>query len=81
MLLFTSVLMAQKLPREINKLIKDAVSKKPSLSETYNNVIKLLKTYPLLETVSEFVEKEKVVPKRIIKTDKPAIILSESFTI
>ena len=71
----------QKLPREINKLIKDAATKKPSLSETYNNVIKLLKSYPLLEIVSESVETEKVTPKRIIKTDKPAIILSESFTI
>ncbi len=71
----------QKLPREINKLIKDAASKKPSLSETYNNVIKLLKAYPLLEEASEFTEKEKVVPQRIVKTDKPAIILSESFTI
>ena len=43
--------------------------------------MKLLKSYPLLETVFENNETEKVVPKRIIKSDKPAIILSESFTI
>lgn len=71
----------QKLPREINKLIKEAITKKPTLSENYNNVIKLLKSYPLLETISEFNEIDKVVPQRIIKFDKPAIILSESFTI
>jgi superfamily II DNA or RNA helicase/HKD family nuclease len=71
----------QKLPREINKLIKLAASTKPSSLETYKSVINVLKSYPLLETISESEEKEKVVAKRIIKTEKPEIILSESFSI
>lgn len=71
----------QKLPREINKLIKLAASTKPSSLETYKSVINVLKSYPLLETISESDEKEKVVSRRIIKTDKPVIILSESFSI
>lgn len=71
----------QKLPREINKLIKDSVSKKPTRLEVFKSIMKILKSYPLLEAVSESGEKEKTVAKRIIKTEKPEIILSESFSI
>ena len=71
----------QKLPREINKLIKDAASKKPTLSETYNNVINVLRSYPLLESASEENNNDNSVSKRIIKNDMPTIVLSESFSI
>ena len=69
----------QKLPREINKLIKEAVLKKPSRLEVFKSVIKTLKSYPLLETETEEFEKQPV--KRITKNEKPNIILSESFSV
>jgi superfamily II DNA or RNA helicase/HKD family nuclease len=68
----------QKLPREINQLIKESVAKKPSRLEVFKSVIKILKSYPLLEVESE--ENEIVPVKRITKNEKPNIILSESFS-
>ncbi len=69
----------QKLPREINKLIKEAMAKKPSRLEVFKSIIIILKSYPLLETETEEYEKQPV--KRITKNEKPNIILSESFSV
>ena len=74
----------QKLPREINKFVKQLKHQKPSLLETYKAVMQILNSYPLLE----FIKDENDDPssggstkkKRILKTKKPEIILSESFS-
>jgi len=68
----------QKLPREINKLIKE--QKKYSRAEAFQRLMKLLKAYPLLEVeLDEPVEVRKP-EKRLNKSNSPQIIISESFS-
>lgn len=73
----------QKLPREINKFIKKTQQTKPtpSLSATYDGMLAILKSYPLLDFIKDDHERgsTKQVKKRIVKIDKPILILSESF--
>lgn len=72
----------QKLPREINKYVKQLKTTKPSLLETYKTIMGILKGYPLLDFIKEDEEKQhiKTTKKRIAKSQKPSIILSESFS-
>ena len=72
----------QKLPREINKYVKQLKTTKPSLLDTYKAIINILNGYPLLDFVKEDEEKQhiKTTKKRIAKSQKPSIILSESFS-
>ena len=72
----------QKLPREINKYVKSLKTAKPTLLETYKTIITILNSYPLLDFIKEDEEKKQVktIKKRISKSEKPTIILSESFS-
>ncbi len=68
----------QKLPREINKLIKEANKDKLRLIDRFTKLMYILKTYPLLEKEQE----EPVIikrPKKGSKLNTPKIIISESF--
>ncbi|WP_010518964.1 helicase-related protein [Croceivirga radicis] len=72
----------QKLPREINKYVKQLKTTKPSLLDTYKTIMNILNGYPLLDFIKEDEEKQhiKTTKKRIAKSQKPSIILSESFS-
>lgn len=70
----------QKLPREINKLKKESISRKLKRVEEFNEMMKIIKSYPLEEIKEELFDVE---PKKRLKTpinSKPQIIISESFT-
>ncbi|GMN12049.1 helicase-related protein [Croceitalea sp. MTPC9] len=68
----------QKLPREINKLIKNIKGEGLSRSEVYESLLKIVKSYP----VSEIQEEKEVMRKSVRKELKaPKIILSESFSV
>ena len=69
----------QKLPREINTFKKDSISKKFTRITEYNEIMKIIKSYPLEEIKEEVYESE--VPKMIINPlSRPQIIISESFS-
>lgn len=68
----------QKLPREINKLLKTAKESKQTRSEVFEMLIKILATYPLEDIAKETtVKKSKKTPI----SSAPTIILSESFSV
>jgi len=70
----------QKLPREINKLKKESLSKKLKRVKEFNEMMKIIRSYPLEEIKEELFDNE---PKKRYKTpvnSKPQIIISESFT-
>ena len=68
----------QKLPREINKLLKTAKESKQTRSEVFEHLIKVLATYPLEDIAKETtVKKSKKTPI----SSTPTIILSESFSV
>ncbi len=71
----------QKLPREINKYIKEISLTKPSRPEAFQRIMAILKSYPLFEAFHDSKEEEKEAPKRVVKANKPEIVLSESFSI
>jgi superfamily II DNA/RNA helicase len=66
----------QKLPREVNKLLKSLKESKLTRSEVFESLIKILKSYPL-----EDVSKETNATKKAQINNTPNIILSESFSI
>jgi hypothetical protein len=66
----------QKLPREVNKLLKSLKESKLTRSEVFESLIKILKSYPL-----EDVSKETKATKKAQINNTPNIILSESFSI
>lgn len=68
----------QKLPREINKLIKSLKENNLSRSQIFNELLKILNTYPILKT-----SKEEKSMKTKAKNNKNVanIIISESFSI
>lgn len=69
----------QKLPREINIFKKESISKKFARVTEYNEIMKIIKSYPLEEIKEEIFESE--VPKIIVNPlSKPQIIISESFS-
>lgn len=69
----------QKLPREINIFKKESISKKFARVTEYNEIMKIIKSYPLEEIKEEIFESE--VPKIIFNPlSKPQIIISESFS-
>ena len=70
----------QKLHREIIELIKDAKKKGLKLSEVFNELISILKSYPLLESMAEDLEAQ---PTKKVKgkNELPQIIISESFSV
>lgn len=70
----------QKLHREIIELIKDAKKKGLKLSEVFNVLISILKSYPLLESMAEDLEAQPT-KKAKGKNELPQIIISESFTV
>ncbi len=69
----------QKLPREINKFKKESISKKLKRADEFNEILKIIKSYPLEELKEESFEEK---PKIRVKTtkNKPQIIISESFS-
>lgn len=80
----------QKLPREINQLVRERRSilteskKNPSLKpmsnlDAFQKLMKILKSYPLLEAQRED-EQEHPVRKVVTRYSAPQIIISESFT-
>lgn len=68
----------QKLPREINKLLKTIKETKPTRSEVFEILMTILKNYPLENTSKENTE---IVRNKTKINNKPNIILSESFSI
>ncbi|CAD5257342.1 MULTISPECIES: helicase-related protein [unclassified Imperialibacter] len=74
----------QKLPREINKLIKSAQAQRLRKSELYESLITVLSDYPLAEIAKDNDEEDHQMIKRktklLAKNDLPEIIISESFT-
>lgn len=71
----------QKLPREINKLEKKLNKATNNLSQKQNELLILLKQYPLKQAVEEEIEIHE--PKEVKKNEKlePEIIISESFAL
>lgn len=69
----------QKLPREINKFKKESISKDFSRLIEYNEIIKIIKSYPLEEIKEELFDKD--MSKTTVKLNAtPQIIISESFS-
>jgi len=68
----------QKLPREINKLIKE--QKKYSRADAFQKLMKILNAYPLLEVEVEEPVEEKKADYKLNKLNPPQIIISESFS-
>lgn len=68
----------QKLPREINKLIKDANKEQYKLIDRFSKLMDILKNYPLLEHASEE-QSENKKAKVFSPANTPKIIISESF--
>ena len=66
----------QKLPREVNKLLKSLKESKLTRYEVFESLIKILKNYPL-----EDISKETKPTKKVKVSNTPNIILSESFSI
>jgi hypothetical protein len=75
----------QKLHREIIKLIKSEQKAGTKLNDVFSLLIKILKSYPLLESVEEGQNQQpdKNKPKPMVTNlnDFPRIIISESFTV
>ncbi|WPY97805.1 helicase-related protein [Christiangramia sp. OXR-203] len=69
----------QKLPREINKLLKSIKDSGLTRSEVFENLIEILKSYPLDDVSKEIPEIKKSKTRQAVST--PNIILSESFSI
>ena len=70
----------QKLPREINKLKKESLSKKLKRVEEFNEMMKIINSYPLEEIKEELFDNEPKKRLKIPASSKPQIIISESFT-
>lgn len=68
----------QKLPREINKLKKESINNGIKRVDEFNQIIKVIKAYPLEEIKLESFEEDKPKKKSKIKA-RPQIIISESF--
>jgi len=68
----------QKLPREINKLLKTAKESKQTRSELFEKLIKVLATYPLENIAKETIIKKS---KKAQISSTPTVILSESFSV
>ncbi len=72
----------QKLPREINKLLKSIQQNgKMNAPDQLDRLIKILITYPLMKMKAEAdrMQPEKKEIKKKLKKDEPEIIISESF--
>lgn len=70
----------QKLPREINRLIKEIKAKPTSRAEVFQSLIAICKKYPIEEEIKQVEKPLKRKAKNKIE-EKPKIILSESFAI
>ena len=68
----------QKLPREINKLLKKVKEEKINNIDQFHGLMKILSSYPLLE--SEEMETNEPEEKPIKESQLPEIIISESFS-
>lgn len=68
----------QKLPRELNGLLKTAQKEKWSIIERYNRLLEVLKKYPLQDQEPDGTDKAQVV--EAVPFLKPQIIISESFS-
>jgi len=68
----------QKLPREINKLLKKVKEEKINNIDQFHGLMKILASYPLLE--SENTETPETEEKPIKESQLPEIIISESFS-
>ena len=71
----------QKLPREINKFKKECVSKKLKRIDEFNEIIKIIKAYPLEEIKEESFEPTQKIRLKVPVDSKPQIIISESFNL
>ena len=69
----------QKLPREINKLIKSLKEKKPPRAEVYRSLLAIIDSYPIASDFAE-AEEQRNEPRKPKPKETPQIILSESFT-
>lgn len=67
----------QKLPREINKLMKDSKGKNLSRSQVYDSLVKILKSYPVMDVI---ILESPINTKLQKAKETPNIILSESFS-
>lgn len=67
----------QKLPREINKLLKKVKDENINRVDQFHGLIKILSSYPLLE--NEYSELPELDEKPIKESHLPEIIISESF--
>ena len=68
----------QKLPREINKLLKKVKDESINRIDQFHSLIKILSTYPLLENGD--IEMRDEVEKPLKENLLPEIIISESFS-
>jgi superfamily II DNA/RNA helicase/HKD family nuclease len=71
----------QKLPREIVLLGKTAQKSGMKRTEVFKGLIKIVKSYPLFEFITEGLESQTIEKESIKKKDLPQIILSESFSV
>ncbi|WP_295793733.1 helicase-related protein [Mucilaginibacter sp.] len=65
----------QKLPREINQLMKGGKDGAKGLIDVYSALIKIVEKYPVVENL--YIQQASSLPKKI---EMPKIILSESFS-
>lgn len=71
----------QKLPREINKVLKETQVQKLSGIDRFKKVMRVLQSFPLLEAELEDNETEQSAKKKASAEKEPNIIISESFSI
>ena len=70
----------QKLPREINRFKKESISKGLKSIDEFNEIIKIIKAYPLEEIKEDSFELTEKVRSEVPVKSKPQIIISESFS-
>jgi hypothetical protein len=71
----------QKLPREINKVLKETQVQKLNGIDRFKKVMRVLQSFPLLEAEQENNENEQKAKKKPSTEKDPNIIISESFSV
>ncbi|KAB2859587.1 MAG: helicase [Flavobacteriales bacterium] len=69
----------QKLPREVNKLMKEGKEKTLTRSEVFHSLLTIINKYPISDNNGDTV-KDKKKTKQAVSLAMPKIILSESFS-
>ena len=69
----------QKLPREVNKVVKEMETQRLNNMERFKRLMRVLQGFPLMEAEQEFSE-DKINKTIKLSKNSPSIIISESFS-